>query len=161
MVSPSPLNRLRRLLDNLEDDRAQTEERLPGRARRCRLLADPAEVETRCLEDGDGALEIGRHRHHVVECRDAVGVSGSSLRRGPVGAGRANPIEVRGLGDSPQRPGGDPEAGVSGREPDPGPVDDTGIAVDGEADLAPGGGGVDDRQLVESHWHGHTLARER
>ena len=67
--SPGALDRLRRLLDDLEDRRAEAEERLARRARRRRLLADPAQVEAGRLEGGDGAVEVGGDRDDVVERR--------------------------------------------------------------------------------------------
>src|SRR5262245_31954651 len=70
-VTARPFDRLRRLLDDLEDDPAETEEGLTWGAGRGRLLADPAQVEAGDLECCDGALEVRRDDDQMIETRDA------------------------------------------------------------------------------------------
>src|SRR3954447_13384387 len=71
-ISAGALGRLRRLLDDLEDRRAEAEEGLPRRPGRRRLLSNSPKVEAGGGEGCDGAVEVGADRDDVVEAGDAV-----------------------------------------------------------------------------------------
>ena len=94
------------LLDHLEDDPAEAEERLAGSARRSRLVADPSQIEAGRLERRDGAIEVGCDRDNVVDRGDAVRVLGRD-RRGlseSVVARPSSSVDSTPRKDQPARP---------------------------------------------------------
>ena len=128
----------------------EPEERLARRARRRRLLADPAQIEPRRLQRRDAAVEARRDRDHVVD-RDARrwGARSAGAAHGAPERARRQAVEVR---------AGDARAATSRTIPRPcaraaraarPPADERAVAVELEAERRPALGLVRDRDLVD------------
>src|SRR4029077_5606473 len=92
--SPRALDRLVRLLDQLEDLGAEAEERLTWRAGGGWLLANPAQIQARALQCTDAAVKRRGHRHDVVDRDDAVRVGGCEDLLRSCRDARRKPVEL-------------------------------------------------------------------
>ena len=80
-VDSATLNRIGRLLYDLEDRGSQPKECLPGRTCGSRLIPDPTEVEPSSLEAGNRPLESRRDGDDMIDRGDAVGMRRALVRR--------------------------------------------------------------------------------
>lgn len=103
-------------LDDLEDHLTHPEERLARRATAGRALTAAAQLEPRALERPNGAVEVRREGHDVIDGLDAVAVAGSDARRGSPDTRTREAVEVA-LERRRQVPPEDSAAGPSTLKP--------------------------------------------
>lgn len=159
-AATGPLDRLRRLLDDLKDDAAKAEEGLPRSTRRRRLLADSPQVQASGGESGDGALEVGADRDHMVERRDAIRVRPRLGGRGDIASARRQAVKIEGE-EIPQRPPHDPAPSLVLHEADPNVADDADDVLDREPARPPSRDRICHQQLVKPHRHPATVRQCR